>query len=135
MRNLRQLFQLKGTTWSLVGGVLLAGLLGGCTTPLIDVKVSVDNTCPTGGSGMRVPIDNIEAGACITPFISWSGQSAVGFWDSSTSLQIPIGSTLTCASGVKCRTTPGNCGIGKPCKSWYRPSNGQCLCDCNKPAP
>ena len=133
MGTMRQLFKFNNATRNLVAGLLLAGLLGGCTEPFVKVTVQVD-TCQAGGMGKQ--IDELPPpGGCITPFISWAGHSADGLWNSSTGLQIPAGSGLTCASGVKCQATPGSCGIGKPCKSWYRPSNQSCVCDCYRPAP
>jgi hypothetical protein len=130
MGNTRQLF--ASATKRLLAGFLLVGLLGGCE-PLVKVTVQVD-TCQAGGMGRQFgDIDGV--GACTTPFISWAGKSADGFYNSQTGNLIPSGSGLTCASGVKCQASPGNCGIGKPCKSWYRPSNQSCICDCNRPAP
>jgi len=133
MRTLRQLFKFKGTACSLGVGLLVAGLLGGCTTPFVNVVVEVD-TCQAGGTGRSFGPPP-PPGACTTPFTPWSGKSADLFWNSQTGQQIPSGSGLTCVSGMKCAALPGNCGFGKPCKSWYRPSNQSCLCDCFQPAP
>ncbi len=135
MRTLRKLFKFKGTACSLTVGLLLAGLLGGCTEPFVNVAVQVDTTCQAGGMGRPIG-DPPPPGACTAPYVSWAGKSADGFWNSQTGLQIPGGSGLTCASGsVKCQSTnPGTCTM-VPCKSWYRPSNQSCLCDCRRPAP
>ena len=135
MRTLRKLFKFKGTACSLTVGLLLAGLLGGCTEPFVNVAVQVDTTCQAGGMGRPI-VDPPPPGACTAPYVSWAGKSADGFWNSQTGLQIPGGSGLTCASGsVKCQSTnPGTCTM-VPCKSWYRPSNQSCSCACIQPAP
>ena len=50
MRTLRQLFKFKETACNLAVGLLLAGLLDGCTEPFVNVIVQVD-TCQAGGAG------------------------------------------------------------------------------------
>jgi hypothetical protein len=134
MRNLRQLFQLKRPAWSLIAGLMLAGLLGGCHTPLIDIKVDVDNTCQTGGNGTRMATP--EAGACL--FQSYTGAIPTGTICKNAGGIIACPTGATCSSGTgsrKCRTTPGTCD-GVSCKTYWLQTGGSssttgvCSCPC-----
>jgi len=140
MRTLGQLFELEGTARNLLGGLLLAGLLGGCGLPLIDIDVQVVNTagaCPSGGT--RVGTDLPAGGGCITdPAIS-SPTDANKYGNAK---DMGTGQPITdhnhmCTSGFICASNPGSkyCPFPtvKACKTrWYQTSgmNGTCQCDC-----
>jgi len=129
MGTLRQLFKLRRTAWSLVGGLLLVGLLGGCSTPFIDIDVSVQvDTCPSGAGGPRQPLP--EPGACtnggtgsIPPPPATICKNASG-----APMNCPTGAT--CTSGYKCGSPPGT-ENRKTCKTiWTQISgtSGSCIC-------
>ena len=131
MGTLRQLFKLKGSAWSLLGGFLLAGLLGGCSHPFIDIKVDVDvnSTCASGG-GPRQPLPG--AGAC-----SVDGTGAIPQSPTSQTICKNSGGTVincppgaTCTSGNKCNT-PSGTDNRKACKTIWTQVNGtsgSCIC-------
>jgi len=124
MGTSRQLFKVKGTACSLACGLLLAGLISGCTEPFVKVAVQVD-TCQAGGMGK--PIDELSPpGLCNV--MTYSG-SAVGFIDDNNGGVIPPGSPLSCSASYKCKALPGTCVSGVACKS-HRATNGSCYCGC-----
>jgi hypothetical protein len=137
MRTSGRLFELKGTAGNLLGGLLLAGLLGGCGLPFIDVDVQVVATaggCPSGGT--RTDIQ--PGGGCNKETIS-SPTDANKYGnakDTGTGLAITDHSHM-CTSGVICQSSPGTyyCPFPtlKPCKTlWTQTSglNGTCQCGC-----
>ena len=132
MRNFRRLFKLKQTAWSLIGGLMLAGLLGGCQTPFIDIKVQVDNmagACPSGGTRVLNSEDPPGIGGCNN---GGTGPIVV----SNTICKNASGGTMQCQSsficsaGNKCAVPPGT-ENRKSCKTiWTQTSgnNGSCSC-------
>ena len=139
MRNSHQLFKLKGTAWSLVGGLLLAGLLVGCNTPLIDVSVQVDTTCSSGNTpsgGPRTPLQQLpKPGACQTKQLTtrtdaneYSNNNA---WDLVTNKRITDHTHFCNTNTTKCQSSPGSkvcSGFDKPCMTKW--TNGSCICGC-----
>jgi len=55
MRRFHWLFKFNKSARILVAGLLVVGMLGGCTKPFINVQVDVD-TCPSGAGGQGKPI-------------------------------------------------------------------------------
>ena len=139
MRNFRRLFKLKQTAWSLIGGLMLAGLLGGCQTPFIDIKVQVD-TCPPGGAGRSIPIDPPIVGACTpTPPLTDLTDPNLnnnGYFNTATKTTLFDHIHRCNASTWMCQSNPGSTfcgGINKVCKTRFTPTsgnNGNCLCGC-----
>jgi hypothetical protein len=140
MRNLRQLFQLKRRAWSLVGGVLLAGLLGGCQTPFIDIKIEVANTCSPGSTRSSIPDDG-GAGACILnpanpyngPLIPTNHKVCKDF--NNNTVACTGNEMCTGATSRVCNSSPGS-ENRKTCKSVWKQSaagsiNGTCTCTSN----
>lgn len=103
-------------------GALLGLLLQGCTTPLVDVKVTAGPGCPTDDDGV---------GLCTTP-VSYSS-SAAGFYQDPNGPNLPAGTTITCKSGSKkCKAYPGNCS-GMNCINRIKNianNQGDCYCGC-----
>jgi len=135
MGTLRKLFEPKVTTWNLVGGLLLVGLLGGCTTPFVNVVVQVD-TCPSGSGGPRTPLD--PPGACTLntanpyngPLIPQNYKVCKDFNNNT----IPCTGNEMCTGTTSrvCADSPGN-ENRKLCKSVWKQSaagsmNGTCVC-------
>jgi hypothetical protein len=136
MRTLRTLFKPKVTTWNLVGGLLLVGLLGGCTTPLVNVAVQVD-TCPSGGGGPRTPLDppgycSINSTAPYNgPLIPQNYKVCKAF--DGTTINCTGNEMCTGSTSRVCNDPPGNDSNRKPCKSVWKQSaagsmNGDCSC-------
>ena len=94
-------------------------LLQGCSTPLVDVDVTVvpEGVCGTDGTG-------VGAGAC-NP-LGATGHSANGF--QGVGGASPVGNQ-TCGSGTYCGAG-GTCMFGKKCTSFYNYSTSQCNCGC-----
>ena len=136
MRNLRQIFKSNRTSWSLVGGLLLAGLLGGCSTPFIDISVQVDS-CPSGSTtgDTRIPILPRGAGTCFAG-VPHTGQIPSGTMCKNTTGQIiNCPANAQCSSGSKkCPNPPGTCGrTATPCRTTWTQStsgstSGTCIC-------
>jgi len=133
MRSLRQLFKLKKTAWSLIGGLMLIGLLGACT----QVQVTVD-TCPPGAT--RTSITSIpDAGACTNGPKLLVPADASGAYIANTTnppQQIPLTDhSYTCNAGTwRCASNPGTC-VFKPCWTKFTPDSpgaktGACTCEC-----
>jgi len=136
MRTVRQLFKLKRSVYNLVGGFLLAGLLGACT-PLVNVAVEVDNTCSSGGGG---PGRSIEPpGACIlNPATPYNGPLIPANYKVCKDFN---NNTIACTgnemcTGIRvCANSPGS-ENRKICKSVWKQSaagsmNGTCSCTSN----
>jgi hypothetical protein len=106
------------------GLVLLCGLaiflvLQGCTTPLVDVKVS---TCDRAAS-----TDEEGAGACYSTGLTPGTQPQKCRQGNQT---VPCPGGATCTSGTKCQSNPGSCNF-KPCKTIMALPGSSCYCDCN----
>ena len=135
MRTFPQVFTFNKAARTLAAGLLLAGLLGGCTTPFVNVVVQVDS-CQAGGPG-NPPLP-LGPGQCI--------------FASPTTGPIPPPpatickdhnlNVITCPANVTCTSGPGRCDAnspgkdrsGKICKTiWVQsathPTEG--ACDCN----
>lgn len=131
MRNLPQRLNLARTAWSLVGGLLLAGLLTACWE--VNTYVKVD-TCPPGAT--RTPIPPIEGGGCNQGPVLTSATDAYGAYIANTSPPQPITDhTHFCNAGTnKCASSPGTCQR-KPCVVKFTPDSpgamtGACICAC-----
>lgn len=133
MRTLRQLFKFKETACNLAVGLLLAGLLDGCTEPFVNVIVQVD-TCQAGGAGK--PFGPLEPpGACQTKQLTtrtdaneYSNNNA---WDMVTNKRITDHTHFCNANTTKCQSSPGSkvcSGFDKPCMTKW--TNGSCICGC-----
>jgi hypothetical protein len=113
----------KNVISTLVGGLLLAALLGACS----EINVTV-GTCPSGSPGWPPQ----PPGAC-TPaaLVADTQATSINAYDSVTKTKI-TDTTLQClAGGFKC--TSGTCGY-LPCRTWYTAastSTGNCKCGCN----
>jgi hypothetical protein len=133
MGTLRQLFNLKETAWSLVGGLLLLGLLGGCE-PFVNVVVQVDNTCQAGGTGSGMGRKIPDAGTCTLGPVLTAPADAYGAHIYPTG-GIITDHTHTCNAGTrKCASSPGTCNF-KSCWTRFHPDTpgaltGACTCDC-----
>jgi hypothetical protein len=128
MGTLRQLFKFDGTVCILAVGLLL---LGGCTTPLVNVVVQVD-TCQAGG--MRTPLN--PAGLCNG--VTYTGAIPSGTICKNINGQvITCPANATCSSGAKCADTPGTCTQTRTaCKTIWTESSpgsssGSCICGCS----
>jgi len=138
MRILRQLFNLKRTACNLVGGLLLVGLLGGCT-PLVNVAVQVDNTCSSGGSPSR-SIESPAPGTCsLNPATPYNGPLIPANYkvckDFNHNTVACTGNEMcTGSTGSRvCNDPPGSELGRKMCKSVWTQSvagsmNGTCQC-------
>ena len=140
MTTLRQLFKSKGTACSLGVGLLLAGLLGGCQTPFIDIKVQVDNTagaCPSGGTRIITPPDGGMGACSIDPRSPYTGplipQNYKVCKDFNNNIIACTGNEMCTGSNSRvCNDPPGN-ETRKICKSVWKQSaagsmNGTCSC-------
>jgi len=111
-----------GVSFLLVGAFVL---MQGCTTPLVDVKVT---TCD--GETM------VDTGKGICNVYPVGGApytgSAYGFIR--TDNNQPYAANDNCSGGKKCAAVSGRCDAGPksgyPCVSWVNPSNMQCSCAC-----
>lgn len=131
MRNLPQRFNLTRTACSLVGGLLLAGLLTACWE--VNTYVKVD-TCPPGAT--RISTDPPDAGACTNGPILTAPANANGAYIANTSPPQQITDDLhSCNIGTrKCALSPGTCQR-KPCWTKFTPDSpgamtGACSCSC-----
>ena len=104
--------------------MLLAGIvvvvLQGCTTPLVDVKVSTCAQEDPGETG-KGGCNSYPSG---TP--QYTGP-AYGFQMTATTFYTGNGN---CSGGKKCAGYAGRCANGKPCTSWVIPETMACRCDC-----
>jgi len=108
---------------SLFAGLMMLLLLGACA----EVKV----TCPPAGGGGVCDTDECPPGGCNQPYVPWPNGSPVGFKNTVTGVIITAPTNLICnAVSNKCQSTPGNCGFGKTCRNWYRPTDSFCHCGC-----
>jgi hypothetical protein len=137
MRNLAKQLKLNRAMSSLVGSLMLVGLLGACNT----VTVTVD-TCPPGSvrniSSINTPPD--EPGACNSTPLLTSPTDAYNALNTANN-NLPITDhNHTCNVGTrKCKSSPGTClvgGVYKPCKTYFTPDvppnglTGNCNCGC-----
>jgi len=127
MQSLRQLFKLKKTACSLISGLMLAGLLGGCK--FIEVSVQVD-TCQSDGTRMPLP----DPGACnvVNPYTGAIPPPPATICKNIGGQTIPCPANATCSSGAKCGDPPGSYNR-KTCKTIWTESSagstsGSCLC-------
>lgn len=128
MRNLAKQLKLNSATWSLVGGLMLVGLLGACT----EVQVTVD-TCATRTGG-GTPLPPIEPGGCAAgvPYTGTIPSGTICKNTSGTIITCPA--NATCSSGsMKCPSLPGTCANRTPCKTTWTESthgstSGTCVC-------
>lgn len=123
---MRSIIELMKTGWPmLLSGIVVVLVLQGCTTPLVDVKVSTGEGC--GGS----TTDGDDGkGAC---YVYPSGSTpytgpAYGFLQ--TTDQLAYKGTGNCGGGKKCASSSGRCANGKPCIPWVTPSDMSCKCAC-----
>jgi len=145
MGTFPQLFKLNGTAWSLIIGLLLAGLLSGCHTPLIDIDVQVTNmagACPPGGGGGG-PIPT--AGCSAKQSIPQQEDAVVAghqTYNTATSHYVTTTNTYFCqANSTPCNANPGSSSCPptftplKKCVTLYTPNAGttgpgSCSCVC-----
>lgn len=144
MGTMRKLFCFKWTRSSLLVGIMILGLIGGCT-PLIDIDIVVDNTagnCPSGGRGGGGGPQLPPGGACTTTNLS----SAADANRYNNAKNVATGHAITdhshmCKAGtVMCASSPGSMACPyptyKPCKTLYMPDVppnglvGTCQCGC-----
>lgn len=140
MRPLRQLLGFNGTVWNLGVSLLLAGLLGGCTEPFVNVIVQVD-TCQAGGMGKPFG-PSPEPGACIPTAVltvpTDPNKFGAGYYNTATKTILTDHTHLCNAGGANkmCQSSPGSnlCGgVSKLCKTRFTPTsgnNGDCICGC-----
>ncbi len=139
MRTSRQLWKFERVACSLAVGFLLAGLLGGCTEPFVNVVVQVD-TCQAGGGRPFGPPP--EPGACMkTPVLTAPTDPNLynsGYFNTATNTILYDHDHRCNAGGTNkmCQSSPGSTtcgGIPKQCKTRFTPTsgnNGNCDCGC-----
>lgn len=137
MRTLRQLLSFNRTVWNLGVSLLLAGLLGGCTEPFVNVIVQVD-TCQAGGGKPFGPPP--PPGACnpTPPLTALTDPNlfGAGYYNTATKTKLND-HTHRCNTGTwMCQSSPGSTlcgGISKTCITRFTPTsgnNGNCTCGC-----
>lgn len=124
MRNLAKQLKLNSATWSLVGGLMLVGLLGACS----EVHVTVD-TCATRTGGGTPP----EPGACTNGPILTAPANAYGAHIYPTGGPITDHNHTCNVNTRMCASPPGTSGL-KPCWTKFKPSpidplKGDCSCE------
>lgn len=136
MRNLAKQLKLNSATWSLVGGLMLLGLLGACT----EVQVTLDTCATRTGVGTPLPPDG--AGACRAPVLltgpkdpNVNDTNAV---NTAKSNQYITDHNHQCKKDqYMCQPSPGTAlcgGVNKPCKTFFTPDVspdgliGTCVC-------
>jgi hypothetical protein len=141
MRTSRQPWKFKRIACSLAVGLLLAGLLGGCTEPFVNVVVQVDTTCQAGGMGRPIG-EPPGPGACIlTPVLTAPTDPNLfntGYFNTATKTILSDHNHRCNAGGTNkmCQSSPGSTmcgGINKICKTRFTPTsgnNGNCTCGC-----
>lgn len=140
MRNLGKQLKVNRAALSLIGGLMLAGLLGACSS----VDVSVNTSCPPSNmrSTISNPPDEPGAGAC-TPTPALQSPTDANLYNNAknTATNQPITDHIhMCNVGTfMCQSSPGTklCGgTYKPCKTRYTPDvppnglTGNCQCGC-----
>lgn len=133
MRTLQQLFKLNRTACNLVGGLLLVGLLGGCT-PLVNVAVQVDTTCSSGGGPGR-PLEPPGACSVMNPYSGPLLPQNYKVCKDFNNVTIPCTGNENCTGPNRCNNSPGN-ENRKICKTVWKQSaagsmNGACTCTSN----
>ena len=136
MRTLRPLFMSKRTASNLAVGLFLAGLLAGCTKPLVNVEVNVD-TCQAGGMGRPIG-EPPEPGACNPSPVLTAPTDANRYnnaWDMVSNTKITDHTHMCNAGGTNrtCQSNPGSqvcfpSGTNKICITKW--NNGACSCGC-----
>ena len=134
MGTLPQMLKFNGTMWSLGIGLLLAGLLGGCTKPLVNVEVNVD-TCQAGAMGRSIE-EPPAPGACnLSPILTapTDANRYNNAWDMVSNTKITDHTHMCNAGGTNrtCSSNPGSqlCGgTYKLCITKW--NNGACSCGC-----
>lgn len=137
MRTLRQLFKFMGTACSL--GLLLAGLLGGCHQPFVNVNVQVDvDNCQAGrGRSIELP----APGACNQTLLTNNTTDPNLYnnaWNMATNTAMGSDHSKRCNTSTwMCQSAPGSkaCPIppNKLCKTRFTPTSGiygNCTCGC-----
>ena len=129
----------KRATTTIVGAVIMVGLLEGCTSPFVDVAVKVD-TCPPS-TGTRVvssgsPPEGVDGG-CRSTLPLTSPTDAFGALNTANNNQPITDHTHLCNTCTwMCQASPGSCYMGgqwKACKTYFTPTsgnNGNCACNC-----
>jgi len=130
MRNLPRRFNPARTACSLVGGLLLTGLLTACWA--VNTYVQVD-TCPQGS----VRVIEGGAGACsvINPYSGPLLPQNYKVCKDINNLTISCTGNEICTSGNRCNDSPGN-ENRKVCKTVWKQSaagsmDGACICTSN----
>ena len=136
MRTLRQLFKFKGTACSLAVGLLLAGLLGGCGQPFVNVTVQVDNCQADRGRSIELPP---PPGGCNQTLLTNNTTDPNKYnnaWNMATNTAMTDNTHRCNTSTWMCQSDPGSklCPATlKPCKTRFTPTSGiygNCTCGC-----
>jgi hypothetical protein len=139
MRTFQQIFSFTKAARTLAAGILLAGLLSGCTTPFVNVVVQVDS-CQAGGPGKPPNIPMPGVGLCVfaNPTTGPIPPPPATICKDHNLSIIPCPANATCTSGPgRCdANTPGSNRSGKICKTiWVQsathPTEGACDCNTN----
>jgi hypothetical protein len=132
MRVWPKRFNLARSIYSLVGGLLLTGLLTACWE--VNTYVQVENTCSPGSP--RV-IPSPEPGACsvINPYTGPLLPANYKVCKDVTGATITCTGNENCTSGNRCNDAPGSQNR-KVCKTVWTQSaagsmNGACNCSSN----
>lgn len=133
MRNLPQRLNLARTACSLIGGLLLAGLLTACWE--VNTYVKVD-TCPPGS--VRIINDGDPgAGACsvMNPYTGPLLPQNYKVCKDFNNVTIPCTGNENCTGPNRCNNSPGN-ENRKICKTVWKQSaagsmDGTCNCTSN----
>lgn len=133
MGALRQLLKFNGTMRSLGVGLLVAGLLGGCTQPFVNVIVQVDTPSCQAGEGKTIESPP-PPGGCNNGGTGLIVVSPNTICKNASGTPINCQSSFMCSAGNKCLN--GNPGTEnrKACKTiWTQTSgnNGSCTCTSN----
>jgi hypothetical protein len=122
----------------IVGCLLLIGLLQGCTSPFVDVKVKVDSCPPAGTRVVTTPsAPSDEVGACSLGSVIPNDTPAhqIPAWHVTLNRYIEASDNLKCKSTSvmkRCQSSPGTC-YGQACKTKFYPNGtgtGHCYCQC-----
>lgn len=119
---MRSITEMMKAGWPMLLSGIVVVVLQGCTTPLVDVKVSMGEGCEgstTGGPG----------GCFVYPSGSTPYTGAAYGFMQTTDKTFYTGSG-NCSGGKKCAGSPGRCANNKPCIPWVTPSDMLCKCDC-----
>jgi hypothetical protein len=140
MRTLLQLLDFNGTVWNLGVSLLLAGLLGGCSEPFVNVIVQVD-TCQAGGMGKQFG-EPSPPGACqptaVLTVPTDPNLFNAGYFNTATRTILDDHDHRCNTGGTNkiCKSSPGSTmcgGVFKTCKTRFTPTsgnNGTCTCGC-----